>query len=771
MKASSAPLTWQIWVDTGGTFTDCLAIAPDGELCRAKVLSSSALRGCFAAPTGPRGLAYQASWRAPDGFAAGATVHWLDREAPPLAVIACAGSRQELELAGEPPQSLRPGEALELRFAEPAPVLAARLVTQTPASEPLPPVAMRLATTRGTNALLERRGARTVLFITRGFSDLLRIGNQQRPDLFALDIRRPEPLYDAVVEITERLAADGSVIEPLALDGLAQRLDELRAAGFESAAVALLHSYRQPVHEERLVDFLRQRGWRYVSSSARLAPLIKILPRAQTAVVNAYLAPIIETYLENVAAAVRHGRLHVMTSAGGLVGAASFEPKDSLLSGPAGGVVGAALCAREHGLERAIAFDMGGTSTDVARFDGDYEYLFEHQIGDATVASPALAIESVAAGGGSLCWLDEGQLKVGPQSAGADPGPACYGAGGPLTLTDVNLLLGRLDPGRFAIPIAPAAARDALDELAGTLSSTTSSTTRLTTEEILAGFLAIANERMADAIRRISVRRGYDPREYALVAFGGAGGLHACQVARLLGIERVLLPREAGLLSALGLGAAVIERFAQSQALAPLDKVGRQLADRLDELVEQAIGEVEAEGVLRSEIEVRRRNVFLRFAGQETALEVAADSGDELAEAFLRRYGEIYGYRPPQRPIEVESLRVVASSRRRVVTAEATSAESRPARAGGEQRAFFTEVSLTGSWRTVPTYSTADLRPGDRLVGPALVFDDHASLVVEEGWEGQVSASSSVLLRDRGEAVHTTDDSPSRYGRETSGVG
>ena len=457
---------------------------------------------------------------------------------------------------------------------------------------------MRLATTRGTNALLERKGARTVLFITRGFADLLRIGTQQRPDLFALRIEKPEPLYDAVVEVPERLAADGSVLlalEDVALDQLSTEAARLLAAGFEAAAVAFLHSYRNPVHERVLGDLLRRAGFRHVALSASLAPLIKILPRAETAVVDAYLSKPIAGYLARVAAALPAGALHVMTSAGGLVRAAAFRAKDSLLSGPAGGVVGAAGAGRRSGFSRVIAFDMGGTSTDVARYDGDFEYLFEHRVGDAHLVAPALAVESVAAGGGSVCRYDGFQLKVGPESTGASPGPACYGAGGPLTLTDVNLLLGRLDPERFEIPIEPAAAERALRRLRETIADAEGDAPEA--EALLEGLLDIADERMADAIRRISLARGYDPADYALVAFGGAGAQHACAVASRLGIRQVLVPEDAGLLSAAGLAAAVVERFEERQVLLPVSEVRERIGGWMEELGRTAAAAVEEEGV------------------------------------------------------------------------------------------------------------------------------------------------------------------------------
>jgi len=725
---------WHLWVDTGGTFTDCLARDPQGRMHRAKVLSTGALRARVEAVEGERILRYRASWHLPDGFAEGARISWLDNGAGEREITRCRGSVHRLE-SHRPLPRLEPGQAFEIRFGEEAPVLAARLVTASPSRRPLPPLELRLASTRGTNALLERRGARTVLFITRGFADLLVIGNQQRPELFALDIRRPPPLYEEVVEVPERLAADGSVLEALDLEALVPAIERLRAAGLSSAAVALVHSYRNPRHEEQLAAYLRTRGFTFVSTSARLAPLIKILPRAETAVVNAYLMPVIDAYLKRVRTG---GRVQVMTSAGGLVQADRFQAKDSLLSGPAGGVVGAALSGRECGFERIIAFDMGGTSTDVSRYDGDYEYLFEHRVGDATVAAPALAIETVAAGGGSICWLDDRQLKVGPRSAGAEPGPACYGAGGPLTLTDVNLLLGRLEAERFGIPIEPAAAERAAAELCERLARSGSPPQ----VRILQGFLDIANERMADAVRRISVRRGYDPRGYALVAFGGAGGQHACAMAELLGIGTVVLPRDAGLLSALGLGAAVVERFAQRQVLAPLAELGDRVGGWLAELARQAAAEVEAEGISPAEIEVRRRIAFLRFVGQETAIEVEIDpAGEEsLEDGFLRRYQARYGYRPADRAIEIESLRVVASSRPPRLGVAPALGKKRAARPCGERQAFF-----AGGWQRVPVFWRHDLVAGEELSGPALVFDEHSSMVVESGWSARVAGRGAVI--------------------------
>jgi 5-oxoprolinase (ATP-hydrolysing) len=749
---------WKVWIDTGGTFTDCLGVDPEGALHRLKVLSSSSLRGRVLEPwrdgalrvsedwvpaavrsAGRGGLLAGCRFRLLGGAEGAGGESWVEGFDP------VSG---RLRLDRDPGAHARSGSAFEVRSLEEAPVLAARLLTGTPQDRPLPPLELRLATTRGTNALLEHKGAATALFVTRGFGDLLAIGDQARPDLFAVAPEKPEPLYRAVVEVPERLAADGSVVVPLELDGeagaaLARAADGALAAGCRSAAVALLHSYLAPEHERALGRFLAGRGFGHVSVSSELAPLIKILPRAETAVVDAYLAPLIGEYLRRVAAALPEpprSSLHVMTSAGGLVGGSAFRAKDSLLSGPAGGAVGAAEAGRRSGWERVIAFDMGGTSTDVSRHDGSHEYVFEHRVGDARLLAPALAIETVAAGGGSICRFAGGRLLVGPQSAGATPGPACYGAGGPLTLTDVNLLLGRLDPERFGLPVDPVAAARRLAELAGAVEEGGGGAAPR--EALLAGCLEIADERMADAVRRISLRRGYDPSEYALVAFGGAGGQHAASLADHLGMTAVLVPEDAGLLSAVGLGAAVVERFAQRQVLAPLDRVAASLETWVEALAAEASAAVAEEGVPGGEVVVRRRIAHLRLAGQEAAIPVElSHQGSGLAAAFAAAYQARYGYPPPERAIEVESLRVVASSRRHAGPAPRPLEAEREATPVGRRRAWF------GGWREAPVFDREALAPGDAFDGPALVFERHAATVVPAGWRCRRDAAGALVLR------------------------
>ncbi len=742
---------WDIWIDTGGTFTDCIARGPNGVTRRIKVLSSSALRGRVRQVRGPT-LRYDAAWDVPDSFLDGSEVVAFGHAGQTARIVASSGSEQQFTTDALLPMS--PGDPFEVRFTIEPPVLAAHLATGCSPSRALPPIRMRLATTRATNALLERAGASVAFFTTAGFGDLLLIGDQQRPELFALEIRRSPPLYEQVYEVPERLRANGTVLRPLDLEAMRPAIEDARSRGIECAAVALLHSYRNPVHERALAQALERAGFSHVSTSAAVSPTLKIVPRAETTVVNAYLAPTLEAYIERVESAVSRGggTLHVLTSAGGLVRGSGYEPKDSLLSGPAGGVVGAAAAGKACGFERILAFDMGGTSTDVSRSDGDHVLRFEHRVGDARVAAPALSIETVAAGGGSVCRVVDGRLRVGPESAGAYPGPACYGAGGPLTLTDVNLLLGRLTAERFGIPIESQAADRALEQIRSELADADG--TVPDREVVLEGCRAIANERMADAIRRISIQQGDDPRTAALVAFGGAGGQHACAVADCLGISVVVLPPDAGLLSARGLGAATIERLARRSVMRPLARVSKSLTGWIRDLSNEAISAVVAEGVSREMVMIRQQRVAVRLTGQDATLDVMYRSG-RLAADFRSLYRATYGYPPPRRALEVASIQVLAASRVPATVSSDRRTNSSVAPADGDrsrrpEREISSETQQTysaGTWKTVSFVARESITSGRRVAGPVSIFDPHASLFVEPGWWAQRSPTGAVVAR------------------------
>ena len=734
---------WRIWIDTGGTFTDGVAVDPEGRLHRAKILSTSALRGRVIRQPSADRIEIEESWDAPAGLVRGFRFRPLGQDEAVATVVDYDPATGRMLLSPALDRLLAEGTAFEITSDEEAPLLVARLLTQTGSAVSLPPTRMRLATTLGTNALLERRGVPTALFITAGLGDLLRIGTQQRPELFRLDVRRPAPLYQAVVEVPERLDARGGVLRPLDTDAIERDARALVDRGVSTAAIALLHAYRNPAHELALRDRLLEWGFEHVSCSAELAPRIKLVPRAQTTVVDAYLSPVVGTYLDRVGSGLEAGSLLAMTSAGGLLDTDHYRPKDSLLSGPAGGVVGAKEAGRRAGRRKLISFDMGGTSTDVARIEDDYEYRFEHRVGDAEMVAPALAIETVAAGGGSICWLDDERLRVGPHSAGASPGPACYGAGGPLTLTDVNLLLGRLDPDRFDIPIDPGAARARLDELLEELNRRTGDRAR--PRAILEGLLEIANETMADAIRRISVRRGYDPTDYTLVAFGGAGGQHACGVAACLGIRKVLLPTDAALLSAVGLGHAVVERFVERQVLEPLSEAESQIAGWMRELATTAREQVVEAGVPEDRVELRRHLLHLRFAGQESTMEVEWHEGVDVRETFESAYGALYGHRPEDRPIELESIRVAASS---------TAERDRSTDDAGQDHA----VTATAKLGDLPAYDRSALMPGAQFEGPAVVLERRSATMVEEGWTVTILGGGALSLEHR-EQPGDTDES------------
>lgn len=719
---------WHIYIDTGGTFTDCLAHDPAGKLHRTKVLSKSALRGKIVRRLSYTQLHITSTWNTRENIFSGYSFFLLQQDHPPLRVQHIDPEAGILTLDSNPGNLLFTDAEFEISAGEEAPILAARIVTGTPLNQALPPLRMRLGSTKGTNALLEHKGARLALLITEGFTDLLAIGTQQRPDLFALDIKKARQLYRVVIPIRERISAHGEILTPLSEEEIQTALFAFEASGCETLAIALMHSYLNPIHEQQLAAAFRKKGID-VSLSSELAPSIKLLPRAQTSVVNAYLAPVIRNYRDAVNQSLSaDSTLHIMTSAGGMVGESFFQPKDSLLSGPAGGVVGAAAVAKLSGIPNILTLDMGGTSSDVARYDGQYEYQFESRVGDAHLLSPSLAIETVAAGGGSICGFDGHKLTTGPESAGADPGPACYGAGGPLTLTDVNLLSGRIDPEGFGIPLNIGAAQHALAEL--------STSSGISKSDLLAGFLQIANEKMAEAIRSISIRRGYAPEAYALLSFGGAGGQHACAVAELLGITRILVPYDAGLLSAFGMGQAIVERFAARQVLSPLTGIQHQLPGLIDEISQTALRKLVAELSPTETGEVRAILLHMRFVGQDHTLEIPYSAGIDLSSAFRAQYEHTFGHWITDREIELESIKVIAGTpdpiRPHVLTTPTP---------------YFPESDRILADK--PVFQWEELQAGAYITGPALIVSKTSTTSLEAGWEFELDMHNHGLLSRR----------------------
>jgi len=729
--------SWQLWIDTGGTFTDAIAISPAGDFLRLKVLSTGCLRAQLEAEEGDCCYRLNARWPVAGDIFGGYAIRLLSSAAI-LGEVARVDLAAGLLYSRQPLAVSLPA-FIELTAGEEAPVLAARLATATPLSAPLPHIRLRLGSTKGTNALLERKGSPVLLYITEGFEDLPFIGNQQRPDLFQLDIPPPAFVPTRIVGVRERMTADGQPLLPLQPEEIARCVE---ACDQPAVAIALLNAYRNPAHEQQLGAALRAAGHTYLSLSSSLTPTVKLLSRMQTALVNAYLAPIIHPYLDRIAerlSAFAEADFLVMSSGGSLSPYRSFQPRDSLLSGPAGGAAGAARVAAICGLQAVITLDMGGTSTDTTRFDQHFDYRFQTEIDGIQLQAPALDIETVAAGGGSVCAVSNGQLTVGPESAGAQPGPACYGAGGPLTLTDVNLLLGKLDPGLMGIPLSPAAAAQALHRLQQQLQQETG----VWTDELalLKGFEQIANEKMAEAIRRISIARGYQPAGYTLLAFGGAGGLHACDIASMLGMERVLIPADAGLLSAYGIGHAAVERMAERQLLLLLSDCEEQLPDVFRQLWREASDLLLAEGFSAENLRTGRALIFVRFRGQETTIELAFSPTDyqRLRSDFRAKYQEQYGYFPQDHPLEVESMRVwVCLAPPPVGQVAAPSPPFAAAAAGA-----------TAGYEKASLYLWPELAPGARCAGPAVLAGHHSTAYLPAGWQLDILVGGHALLSCR----------------------
>ena len=678
--------TWEFWIDRGGTFTDVIGRRPDGALVTHKLLSEN-----------------------PEAYR-DAAVH---------------GIRHLL--------GLKSG----------APIPSDQIA------------AVKMGTTVATNALLERKGERTLLLITKGFRDALRIGYQARPKIFAKHIIKPDLLYERVVEVDERVRADGTVERQLDLDAVRVELERAHADGIRAVAIVLMHAYRYSDHEKRVLALARELGFPQISASHEVSPLIKLVGRGDTTVVDSYLSPILRSYVAQVAedldskgAAIR---LMFMMSSGGLTAAELFRGKDAILSGPAAGVVGMAETGRSAGFSRLIGFDMGGTSTDVSHYAGEYERAFETEVAGVRMRAPMMLIHTVAAGGGSILHFDGARFRVGPDSAGANPGPKCYRRGGPLAVTDANVMVGKLIPDFFPkifgpvqnLPLDAEAVRAAFAAMAKEIGDGRGA------EQVADGFIKIAVENMANAIKKISVQRGYDVTRYALNCFGGAGGQHACLVADALGMESVLIHPLSSLLSAYGMGLADIRSVRQQAIEEPFsDKARATLQSVSRGLARTVIEEVVAQGVAAKGIKLQVR-AHIRYAGTDTPLIVDAGLGKTLASlrkmksAFEKAHKAQFGFidRKKSLVIEAVSVEAVGGGATFKETPRKTKRTKLPVPA--RRTRFFSG----GKWHRALVYTRGQLIPGSKVKGPAIIIEPHQTVVIEHGWQAELTAKNHLVLR------------------------
>ncbi|CAH1670981.1 hydantoinase B/oxoprolinase family protein [Chelatococcus asaccharovorans] len=672
-------MSWDFWVDRGGTFTDIVARKPDGSLEARKFLSDN-----------------------PEAY--------RDSTA--------AGIRAFLGLG--PDEKVPPGMIGTIK----------------------------MGTTVATNALLERKGEPVALMITRGFRDQLEIGYQARRDIFAMRIEKPETLYDRVFEVAERVLADGTVEVPLDLAAARLQLDAIQALGIRSVAIVLMHAYRYPEHERQLGQMAREMGFAQVSVSHEISPLIKIVGRGDTTVVDAYLSPVLQRYLNELIADLDlnagDARLLCMTSGGGLTSADRFQGRDAILSGPAGGVVGAARTCEQAGFDRIIGFDMGGTSTDVTHYEGRYERTFESEVAGVRMRAPMMLIHTVAAGGGSILSFESGRFQVGPESAGANPGPACYRRGGPLTITDANVMLGKLRKENFPNifgarqdqPLDEGIVRERFAALVADAGG------GMTEEEAADGFITIAVQNMASAIKTISVARGYDITRYALACFGGAGGQHACRVAETLGMATVVIHPFSGVLSAFGIGLGDLRASRQKSIEEPLALPAMAtIASTLVALLAETRASLAAQGVADGEIR-DEVSVHLRYKGTDSAIAVKLASREEMRRAFEDEHRQRFGFIQAGHDLVVAALDVESIGGGAVVPDAPCPAPAASARLPER----FARIYSQGAWRESRIVRREQLAIGEALAGPALVIEANQTVVIEPGWSGRITERNDLVL-------------------------
>ncbi|MFN8937512.1 MAG: hydantoinase B/oxoprolinase family protein [Pseudomonadota bacterium] len=695
---------WQFWIDRGGTFTDIVGRAPPGALPGSSGSSVSS------GSPGSHGSTL-------------VTLKLLSDNPEQYADAAVEGIRRLL--------GLQPGEPITPERVE----------------------CVKMGTTVATNALLERKGDRTLLVTTRGFADALRIAYQARPRLFERRIVLPELLYERVVEAAERVGAHGEMLQPLQEEPLRAQLQDAFDAGIRSVAIVFMHGWRFTAHEQAAARIAREVGFTQVSASHEVSPLMKLVSRGDTTVVDAYLSPILRRYVDRVAAEMPGVPLFFMQSSGGLTEAHRFQGKDAILSGPAGGIVGMVRTAQAAGHDRVIGFDMGGTSTDVSHYAGEFERAFETQVAGVRMRAPMMSIHTVAAGGGSILQFDGARLRVGPESAGANPGPASYRRGGPLAVTDANVMLGRIQPQWFPRVFGPSGDqpldRDGVvarfEAMAAQVrrQSSGSGGREVTAESLAEGFVQIAVQNMANAIKRISVARGYDVTQYTLQCFGGAGGQHACLVADALGMGRVFVHPLAGVLSAYDMGLADQIAMREASLERPLDAAGLAAASqRLDELAEAAAAEVAAQGFARERIELRRA-IHVRYQGTDTALVVPFGDAAAITAAFEAAYRQRFAFLMPGRALVIEAVSVEAVGPGEPHAAAAVGAEPPPLRPQPDAKVRM----HAGRWLEAGLFVRERLAPGSVVDGPAVIAEDNATTVVEPGWQARLTAAGPIELQ------------------------
>jgi 5-oxoprolinase (ATP-hydrolysing) len=631
-----------------------------------------------------------------------------------------------------------------------AAIAAIRHFLEVGPDEPIPVErigAVKMGTTVATNALLERKGEPTVLFITRGFRDLLRIAYQNRPRIFDRHIRLPELLYRKVVEVDERVGASGETVAPLDEGGVRRELAAAFAEGFRSIAIVFMHGYRYPAHEARVAELACEAGFTQVSASHAASPLMKIVSRGDTTVVDAYLSPILRRYVDRVAGDLPGAHLMFMQSSGGLTDAHRFQGKDSILSGPAGGIVGMVKTAEGAGFHKVIGFDMGGTSTDVSHYAGVLEREFDTLVAGVRMRAPMMSIHTIAAGGGSILHFDGQRQRVGPDSAGANPGPACYRRGGPLAVTDCNVMLGKIQPAHFPRvfgpdgdqPLDAQVVREEFEALAAEIAKATGK--RQTPEQVAEGFLRIAVANMANAIKFISVQRGHDVTEYTLQCFGGAGGQHACLVADELGMKQVYIHPLAGVLSAYGMGLAQVRALREEAVERRLEGAPAELEEKTARLGSQCARELEEQGVAVERVEKR---VHLKYEGTDTSLAVPLAPPEAMRAEFERLYRSRFSFLMPSRALIAEAVSVEAVGRSDAPAASAGGGDA--GRTPGEP-VEHVDMTSGGSRHRTPVFVREDLAPGQRVPGPAIIAERNATTVVEPGWEAEVTAMDHLALR------------------------